>query len=342
MKTKPIQCKNLLFYRDLEGNIIKLPTMIKSSKILGRSSAAFDLARSIVKAAPTAASVLIIGESGTGKEIVARAIHHRSPRKNSPFVAINCGAITPSLAESELFGHEKGSFTGASATTTGCFERAHPGTLFLDEVTEMPLSMQVLLLRVLESGRYNRVGGTEPIEVNLRIIAATNRDPKEAVLAGRFRSDLLYRLAVFPIRVPSLRERKSDIPYLAQRFLDELNQQEKTAKTFSHASLNNLEAHNWPGNIRELKNAVLRAYILADQELDIPPFSSAPRPGNLEVRQGFLKIPIGTPLTNAQRAVIMATLEHFAGDRQRAALALGISPKTLYNRLERFGQSPDT
>src|SRR5690606_20728322 len=316
--------------------------MIKSSKILGRSGAAFDLARSIVKAAPTTASVLIIGESGTGKEIVARAIHNRSERKNQPFVAINCGAITPSLAESELFGHEKGSFTGASATTMGCFERAHPGTLFLDEVTEMPLAMQVLLLRVLESSRYNRVGGTEQIKVDLRIIAATNRDPKEAVMAGTFRSDLLYRLAVFPIRVPSLRERKSDIAYLAQRFLDELNQQEKSSKRFSKSSLDNLEGHSWPGNIRELKNIITRAFILADNELDIPPFSPTRRPGSLEVKQGFLKIPIGTPLTNAQRAIIMATLEHFAGDRQRAALALGISPKTLYNRLERFGDSPDT
>lgn len=317
-----------------------MSNMIKSSKILGRSGAAYNLARSIVKAAPTSASVLIIGESGTGKEIVARAIHNRSARKNSPFVAINCGAISPSLAESELFGHEKGSFTGASATTMGCFERAHPGTLFLDEVTEMPLAMQVLLLRVLESGRYNRVGGTEQIDVNLRIVAATNRDPKQAVMAGTFRSDLLYRLAVFPIRVPSLRERKSDIAYLAQRFLNEFNEQEKTAKTFSKTALENLERHNWPGNIRELKNTIMRAFILAEQELDIAPFTPTLRPSPVEVNKGFLKIPIGTPLTSAQRAIIMATMDHFAGDKRRAALALGISPKTLYNRLEKLDQGP--
>lgn len=310
--------------------------MIKSSKILGRSPAAFDLARSIVKAAPTEANVLIAGESGTGKEIVARAIHDRSPRKDGPFVAVNCGAITPSLAESELFGHEKGSFTGASARTMGCFERANTGTLFLDEITEMPLTMQVQLLRVLETSRFHRVGGSEQLSVNVRVVAATNRDPKEAALAGIFRSDLLYRLAVFPIRVPPLRERKSDIAYLAGRFLDELNKQEKTQKSFSEESIGRLENYNWPGNIRELKNAVTRAYILADDIIDIAPLNSAFRPGPTEVNHGFLKIPVGTPLTSAQRSIIMATLEYYAGDKRRTALALGISPKTLYNRLEQF------
>jgi two-component system response regulator AtoC len=310
--------------------------MIKSTKILGRSPAAFTLARSIVKAAPTEASVLIIGESGTGKEIVARAVHDRSSRREAPFVAINCGAISPSLAESELFGHEKGSFTGASATTMGCFERAHPGTLFLDEITEMPLSMQVQLLRVLETGQYHRVGGTEQLKVNLRIIAATNRDPKEAALAGNFRLDLLYRLAVFPIRVPPLRERRSDIPYLAQRFVDELNLQEKADKVLTPSAIELLESYNWPGNIRELKNIITRAYILADHEIEIAPFNTARRSGPTELKQGHLKIPIGTSLTQAQHALIMATLDHYAGDKQRTALALGISPKTLYNRLEEF------
>ncbi|MGP1613474.1 MAG: sigma-54 interaction domain-containing protein [Pollutimonas bauzanensis] len=310
--------------------------MIPSSKILGRSPAAFELARSIVKAAPTEASVLIVGESGTGKEIVARAVHARSSRRDAPFVAINCGAITPSLAESELFGHEKGSFTGASATTMGCFERAHPGTLFLDEITEMPLSMQVQLLRVLESGQYHRVGGSEQLSVNLRIIAATNRDPKESVLAGNFRSDLLYRLAVFPIRVPPLRERKSDIAYLSQRFLNELNEQEKTKKVFSAKTLEKLEDYNWPGNVRELKNSITRAYILAEDVIEVAPMNSVFRAPAPMVKHGYLKIPIGTSLTCAQRAIIMATLEHYSGDKRRTALALGISPKTLYNRLESF------
>jgi DNA-binding NtrC family response regulator len=315
--------------------------MIKSSKILGRSPAAFTLARSIVKAAPTEASVLIIGESGTGKEIVARAVHDRSSRREAPFVAINCGAISPSLAESELFGHEKGSFTGASATTMGCFERAHPGTLFLDEITEMPLSMQVQLLRVLETGQYHRVGGTEQLKVNVRIIAATNRDPQQAAQAGNFRMDLLYRLAVFPIRVPPLRERRSDIAYLAQRFVDELNAQEKAGKVLGPSAIETLESYNWPGNIRELKNTITRAYILADHEINIEPFDRARRLVSTELKQGHLKIPIGTSLTQAQHALIMATLDHYAGDKQQTALALGISPKTLYNRLEQMRRVPD-
>jgi DNA-binding NtrC family response regulator len=308
--------------------------MISSSKIVGRSPAAFTLARAIVKAAPTEASVLIVGESGTGKEIVARAVHARSSRSDAPFIAVNCGAISASLAESELFGHEKGSFTGASATTSGCFERAHLGTLFLDEITEMPMSMQVQLLRILETGQYHRVGGSEQLQVNVRIIAATNRAPKAAVQEGRFRSDLLYRLAVFPIWVPPLRDRKSDIAYLAQRFLDELNAQENTKKQFSPKTIEKLENHNWPGNIRELKNHVTRAFILADEVLDMAPAVSAFRVPDPLAAEGFLKIPIGTPLTTAQHAIIRATLEHYDGDKRRAALALGISPKTLYNRLE--------
>lgn len=316
--------------------------MKKASRILGRSPAAFELARAIVKAAPTDASVLLVGESGTGKEVVARAIHHRSGRRKGPFVAINCGAITATLAESELFGHEKGSFTGASATTMGCFEQAHNGTLFLDEITEMPLSMQVQLLRVLESGQYHRVGGSELLKANVRIIAATNRDPKEAAQAGCFRSDLLYRLAVFPIWIPSLRERKSDIGYFAQRFVDEINEQEKTRKKLSSTAAEVLEAHDWPGNIRELKNVITRAHILADETIEIAPIAPMFRHNMLEARQGILKIPVGTPLSTAQRAVIMATLDYYAGDKRRAALALGISPKTLYNRLERFRSLNDS
>lgn len=308
--------------------------MIPSSKFLGRTPAALELARSIVKVAPTDASVLIIGESGTGKEVVARAIHDRSPRHAAPFIAINCGAVPPSLAERELFGHEKGSFTGATATSMGCFERAHPGTLFLDEVTEMPLSMQVLLLRVLESGQYHRVGGSEQLCVDLRIIAATNRDPQESVKAGLFRADLLYRLAVFPVRVPPLRERKPDIAYLSQRFLDELNIQEKTSKVFSPQSMKKLEDYNWPGNVRELKNCITRAFILADDVVNMEPVLSSFGSLAPQIRRGVLKIPIGTSLMSAQRSIIGATVEHYAGDKRRAASALGISPKTLYNRME--------
>ncbi len=316
--------------------------MIPSSKFLGRSPAAFQMARAIVRAAPTRASVLVIGESGTGKEVVARTLHARSPRSEGPFVAINCGAISPSLAESELFGHEKGSFTGAISRSTGCFERAHTGTLFLDEVTEMPMSIQVQLLRVLETGTFHRVGGTEPVEVDVRVIAATNRDPQEAVKGGTLRSDLLYRLAVFPIKVPPLRERKSDIAYLAQKFLDELNQQERGNKTFSPGSIALLQQYNWPGNIRELRNTITRAYILADDMIEIGPMRPFFRDTAPMRQADSLRIPVGTSLAAAERSIILATLDHYGGDRKRSALALGISPKTLYNRLEqlRAGSPP--
>lgn len=314
--------------------------MIPSSKLLGRSPAAFELARAIVKAAPTQANVLIIGESGTGKEIVARTVHSRSPRAQAPFVAINCGAISPSLAESELFGHEKGSFTGAVARSIGCFEQAHTGTLFLDEVTEMPMPMQVQLLRVLETGTFHRVGGTDAVKVDVRIIAATNRDIQETIRGGDLRSDLLYRLAVFPIKVPPLRERKPDIAYLAQKFLDELNAQEGEDKTLSAASITRLQQYNWPGNIRELKNAVTRAYILADgTEIDIAPMRPVLRDTAPTIQSDMLRIPVGTSLAAAERSIILATLEHYGGDKKRSALALGMSARTLSNRLGQILQN---
>src|SRR5690606_22837573 len=269
--------------------------MIPSSKLLGRSRPAFEMARAVVRAAPTDASVLIVGESGTGKEVIARTVHNRSARAGAPFLAINCGAISPSLAERELFGHEKGAFTGAISRSIGCFERAHTGTLFLDEVTEMPLSIQVQLLRVLETGTFHRVGGTEPVKVDVRIIAATNRDLDQTVKAGGMRSDLLYRLAVFPIKVPPLRERRSDIAYLANKFLEELSAQEGVEKTLSRDSINNLQQYNWPGNVRELKNTITRAYILAEgKEIEVPPMRPFFR-DTVPVRQAdMLRIPVGT------------------------------------------------
>ncbi len=312
--------------------------MYETAQFLGRTTAALDLAKTIVRVAPTDASALIMGESGVGKEIVARAIHDRSPRHEEPFVAVNCGAIAPSLVESELFGHEKGSFTGASSRAAGCFERAHTGTLFLDEVTEMPPVMQVQLLRVLETGRYHRVGGSEQIDVNVRVIAATNRNPQEAVSGGKFRADLLYRLAVFPVWVPPLRQRKADIAYMAQRFLDELNSQEKTTKNFSADALAQLEQYHWPGNVRELKNTIMRAFILSDHIIEIPALGTenAYALKTPSVRHGYVRIPVGSSLVDAQRNLIMATLAHYGGDRSDTAVALGISLKTLYNRLESF------
>jgi DNA-binding NtrC family response regulator len=306
---------------------------------MGKCPAMLKLAEQIEKVAITEASVLVVGESGSGKELVARSIHTCSQRAAQPFVPVNCGAIPASLIEAELFGHEKGSFTGAVAQNIGYFEHASGGTLFLDEVTEMPLDMQVQLLRVLETGTFHRVGGLEHVRVNVRIVAATNRDPYKAVADGRFREDLLYRLAVVPLRVPPLRERLEDVPYLAQRFLDGFNSAEGAAKTFSKRALETLAAHDWPGNVRELKNTIHRAFIMADDVVEIAGPAVTRRPGKTTVTQGSLKMCVGTSLLQAQRELILATLAHHQGDKRRTARTLGISLKTLYNRLGTYEAS---
>ena len=228
--------------------------------------AVYDL---IGRVAPTNAGVLVTGETGTGKEVVATAIHALSRRARQPFVAVNCGAISDTLIETELFGHERGSFTGADRMHKGYFERAHLGTLLLDEITEMPPALQVKLLRVLETSSVLRIGGDKPIKVDVRIIAATNRSLHEAVEAGKLREDLLYRLNIFPIALPPLRERGDDVERLAERFLGELNAAHGTAKQLTPAARGRLRRHSWPGNIRELKNVVHHDYIVADRDLDL-------------------------------------------------------------------------
>lgn len=289
----------------------------------------------IGRVAATDATVLIIGESGTGKELVARALHRSSGRADAAFIAVNCGAIPHHLLEAELFGHEKGSFTGAHQQHAGYFERASGGTLFLDEVTEMAADMQVKLLRVLETGRFYRVGGSVPVDVDLRIVAATNKDPREAALRGVFRHDLLYRLAVFPMRVPALRERGADVVGLAQHFLDDLNGKSGAAKRFSRHAFEVLQHYAWPGNVRELRNAVQRGFILAEDQVDLPdPAERVTRKAT--VAAGTLDVPIGTPLAAAQREIILATLAHYGDNKPEAANALGVSLKTLYNRLQQY------
>jgi len=228
----------------------------------------FDL---IGRVAPTDATVLITGESGTGKELVAHTVHNLSRRRTTPFLPINCGAISHTLIESELFGHERGSFTGADRMHQGLFERASGGTIFLDEITEMPMESQVKLLRALETGTIMRVGGEQPISVDVRVIAASNRQPEEAIAEGRLREDLFYRLNVFPIWIPPLRSRPGDVELLAQHFLAELNRADGGSKTFTGAALRRLRAHDWPGNVRELKNLVQR-------RSSSPTRRSAPRP----------------------------------------------------------------
>ncbi len=303
--------------------------------LFGSSPAMEAMYRQLERVAATEATVLLEGESGTGKELIAKTVHLRSQRADKHFVAVNCGAIPPHLIEAALFGHEKGSFTGALRKQSGYFEHACGGTLFLDEITEMPCDMQVKLLRVLECGSFHRVGGSEPVRVDVRLVAATNRSLQLAVQEGSLRQDLMYRLAVFPVRVPPLRERGKDIELLAHHFLQQLNQQAGTHKQLSPLSPERLNAHPWPGNVRELKNLMHRAYILSSDIVHIE--EPAPRAQSRPVlANGTLNFPVGTPLADAQRDLIFATLQHCAGNKRMTASVLGISVKTLYNRLKDY------
>jgi len=304
-------------------------------RMVGRSKPMLEVYDLIARVAPTEATVLITGESGTGKELVAETIHARSARRNNLLLPVNCGAVSPTLIESELFGHERGSFTGADRQRKGYFERSAGGTLFLDEITEMPIELQVKLLRALESGVVTRVGGTEPIRIDVRVIAATNRDPVEAVRSGKLREDLYYRLNVFPIALPPLRNRAGDVELLAEHMLAQLNRESGTSKVWSRAALERLRRSPWTGNVRELANVVQRAHILGDDEIGpeaLPlaqevPVEHAPSGGPV------LQVRVGASIGNVERRLILATLEMTGGDKKQAASILGISLKTLYNRL---------
>lgn len=308
------------------------PALGRFGRLYGSSTVMQDVYRMIEKVAPTEATVFITGESGCGKELVARTIHERSPRANGAFVAINCGAIPANLIEAELFGHERGAFTGANRQHRGCFERAEGGTLFLDEITEMAPEMQVRLLRVLEMGRFMRVGGDGEIRTNVRVLTATNRDAHDAVRDGRLREDLMYRLAVFPIELPPLRDRQGDTELLAEHFLQKLNVEAGTSKRLSRAALTTIRAYHWPGNVRELKNAVHRAFIMAEEFVDLD-LAGLACPA---VEGECLRVPVGTSLAEMERQAIFATLDHCRGNKRRAAEMLGVSLKTLYNRLTAY------
>jgi two-component system, NtrC family, response regulator AtoC len=303
-------------------------------RMVGRSKPMLEVYDLISRVAPTDATVLITGESGTGKELVAETLHACSARRNAVMLPVNCGAVSPTLIESELFGHERGSFTGADRQRKGYFERATGGTLFLDEVTEMPLELQVKLLRVLETGAVVRVGGNEPIRIDVRVIGASNRDPVEAVKAGKLREDLYYRLNVFPIALPPLRNRPGDIDLLAEHILAQLNREAGTQKTWSRAALERLRRSPWTGNVRELRNVVQRAYILGGDEIDA---DSLPLPQDVPVERSdegpVLQVRVGSSIESVERRLILATLELTGGDKKQAASILGISLKTLYNRL---------
>ena len=298
--------------------------------MVGRSKPMLEVYDLIARVAPTDATVLIVGESGTGKELVAETIHRLSPRRNEVLVPVNCGAVSSNLIESELFGHERGSFTGADRLQRGYFEQANGGTLFLDEVSETPPDLQVKLLRVLETGTLVRVGGSGPIRVNVRVIAATNRNPEEAVRSGKLREDLYYRLNVFPITVPPLRNRPGDVELLAEHFLHELNRASATEKRWARGALERLAAKPWTGNVRELRNAVQRAYILCADEITV---DAAPHAPSNASASPTLELKVGHSIAEAERRLILATLESLGGNKREAAAVLGISLKTLYSRL---------
>jgi two-component system, NtrC family, response regulator HydG len=307
-------------------------------RLIGHSPGMQKVRELISRVAPTDSTVLICGESGCGKELVAESVHAMSPRANKPFVAINCAAIPATLIEAELFGHERGSFTGAMRTREGVFERANGGTLLLDEITEMPLDLQSRLLRVLETKRLNRVGGSADLPIDVRVLASTNRTPALAYEEGRLREDIYYRLAVVNIELPPLRDRGDDILVLADFFLGELNLRNGTRKRLSEELRARFLSHNWPGNVRELRNAVERAYILCDGELslseqDMPTLRDGAGSGRANDE---IHMPIGATLDEIERTFILATLKHFHGDKRRAADVLGCSLKTLYNKLHAY------
>jgi two-component system response regulator HydG len=309
------------------------------SKIIGKSRKMRELFDLLAQVAPTAATVLLLGESGTGKELVANSIHQNSPRVNQAFVKVSCAALPETLLESELFGHERGAFTGAIARREGRFQLAHRGTIFLDEVGEMSTTTQTKILRVLQEKEFEPLGSTRTVRVDVRVIAATNRDLAKEVKEGRFREDLFYRLNVVPICLPPLRERKEDIPALAAHFFAHYrDKNKKEIREISRKVMDLLLRHDWPGNIRELENCIERAVILAREGVIVP----ADLPLTLQVlssgeRSAGLELPPGISLQEVERALVLKTLEDTGGNRSRAAEILGINRRTLQNKLKEYG-----
>jgi two-component system response regulator AtoC len=306
--------------------------------LVGKSPRMQRLFEELEMVANTDANVFIVGESGSGKEVVANTIHYLSRRRNKPFIAFNCGAISPTLIESEIFGHEKGAFTNAIKRREGYFEMAKGGTVFLDEITEMPIELQVKLLRVLEEGKFRRVGGNEEINIDARIVAASNRDPQKAIVDGKMREDLYYRLNVFPIDVPPLRERLEDIPLFSHFFLQKLNEtEEKKVEKIDPDFIEALQAYEWPGNVRELRNVVNRAFIMARTDTLTVECLPDKLVGNRRKRsKNAVSIPLGQPMEEVERIVIEETLNMTDGDRRKTAEILGISYKTLYNKTKKY------
>ena len=323
-----------------EVNLLRHQLRQKGSfgQMVGQSRGMQEVYRWVELAGTSTAPVLVYGESGTGKELVARTIHELSNRRNKPFVAINCAAIPETLIESELFGHERGAFTGATERRLGCFELTDGGTLFLDEVAEMDPNTQAKLLRVLQEGTFRRVGGGKhEIQVDVRVVAATNQVPTDAIANGKLREDLFYRLNVFSIHLPPLRERREDIPLLARNFIEEFNRQDnRQVRGLSSEAEKELERYHWPGNVRELRNVIQRAVVVSGSGLigveHLPDTLLRAAPPAPAAAGGSV-----TPIREMERDMILRALEETGQDKRRAAQLLGISLKTLYNKLAKYG-----
>lgn len=329
LQNRELALQNRELAREIEGK--------KSFEhIIGKSQAMLKVFDVVKRVAPTKASVLITGESGVGKELIANAIHNLSPRKDKPFVKVHCAALAETLLESELFGHEKGSFTGAVARKRGRFELAHQGTIFLDEIGEIDQTVQIKILRVLQDKKFERVGGEETLEVDVRVVTATNRDLEREIAEGRFREDLFYRLNVVRIHVPPLRERKDDLPLMIASFLREFSEENgKKVDGFDPKARSALYAYDWPGNVRQLRNCVESAVVMASGSLitldDLPP----------SIRSGdevpSIRIPVGVTMDSAEREVILQTLSAQNGNKSKTAEVLGIGRKTLHRKLHEYG-----
>ncbi|MGH9379159.1 MAG: sigma-54-dependent transcriptional regulator [Thermoanaerobaculia bacterium] len=323
--------------RRTEETVTKIGEDARLGALIGSSEAMTRVYDLIKEVADSEASVLITGESGTGKELVGRELHDRSRRSAGPFIAVNAAAIPRDLMESEIFGHERGAFTGATSMRHGCFELAHEGTLLLDEIAEMPLPLQPKLLRVLEDGRVRRLGGTREFEFDVRVLAATNRDANEARRGGQLREDLYYRLAVFEIQLPPLRERPEDLPLLCQHFIDRLNAKHGTeVEGIRDGALERLQRYPWPGNVRELRNLIERAVVLAKEgwidTAHLPPYLEAGA-----VRRDVIELRVGTTVAEAEKELILRTLAETDNNKAEAARRLGIDVKTVRNKLKSWG-----
>jgi DNA-binding NtrC family response regulator len=348
--TKPLNMDELMLVleRALERRHLRRETAnlrhqlnerYKFENIVGNSGEMQQVFKSISQVAPSRATVLLTGESGTGKELVAAAIHHRSTRSTGPFIRLHCAALAESLLESELFGHERGAFTGADRRREGRFEQANGGTLFLDEISEISPSTQVKLLRVLQEREFERVGGNQTIRVDVRVIAATNRDLGEMVARGKFREDLFYRLNVINIRLPALRERASDVPALALHFLAKYAAENaKTVNRISDTALSRIASYAWPGNVRELENVIERAVVLAEGDA-IEPHNLPPELASASAQGGAPVIP-GASMDDIERYAILQTLEACGGSTSKAAELLGISIRKIQYKLQEYGSAP--